>query len=218
MTSSDIVNIATTQVGYHEKVTNTPVADLYAFQNAYDGHDNWTKYHHDIGVSQGQAWCGFFCYWLFRMLIGNNPDTTSFLHNISYYGGAVSSWAQAFSTVNKYHENDGYIPKVGDIVIFSDTGYPWSHCELLVDMQLWPTYIINIGGNTRNPNDPGSQSEGMWVAQRSRSAMATSGFHVRGYCEVDYDDTPSGGSIPDFMMWKYLQTEKTKGTGFIDFC
>lgn len=212
MTSSDIINIATSQVGYHEKVTNTPVADLYAFQNAYDGHDNWTKYHHDIGVGQGQAWCGFFCYWLFRMLIGNNSDTTAFLHNIQYYGGAVSSWATAFSSANLYHENDGYVPKPGDIVIFSDTGYPWSHCELVIDISLWPNYIINIGGNTRNPNDPGSQSEGMWVAQRTRSATATSGFHVRGYCEVLYDDIPIG-LLTDEMMAYYIH-RKRKGMYF----
>lgn len=205
MFTDDLVNMAISQVGYHEKESGTPVAALYPFQNAYDGNDNWTKYHNDLGVAQGQAWCGFFCYWCCYMLLGSDAAATNaFLHNITYYGGAVSSWATAFGSVNKWHENDGYTPKPGDVVIFSDTGYPWSHCEFVTGTNNWPNYINTVGGNTRNPNDPGSQSEGMWVAARSRNAIVQSGFHVRGYCEMD--TTPGSSTIPDWMMgWELNQ-------------
>lgn len=191
MTSNQPINVAASQVGYHEKVANTPTSALYIFQNSYDGAGNWTKYHNDLGVSQGQAWCGFFCYWLFwKVLSESTAATNSFLYGISYYGGAVSSWANAFTPQGLYHEGDAYIPKPGDIVLFSDTGVPWSHCEIVVDVSGWPSTIQTIGGNTRNPEDPGSQAEGMWVARRTRNAAATTGFHVRGYCEVLYDNTP----------------------------
>lgn len=191
MNSAQPINSAASQVGYHEKEANTPTAALYIFQNAYDGNDNWTKYHADLAVTQGQSWCGFFLYWCFWNVLNRNKSATdTFLHGISYYGGAVSSWANAFSTVGQYHEGDGYTPKLGDIVVFSDTGIPWSHVEIITDVSGWPNTIGTIGGNTRNPQDSGSQAEGMWVARRSRSASATSGFHVRGYCEVVYDDTP----------------------------
>ena len=199
MFTDDLINKAGSQVGYHEKETNTPTAALYPFSNAYDGNDNWTKYHNDLSVTQGQAWCGFFCYWCFYQLLGQDVAATdAFLHGISYYGGAVSSWANAFGSVGLYHEGDGYIPKPGDVVIFSDTGYPWSHCEFVTGVSGWPSTIKTVGGNTRNPDDPGSQSEGMWVAARTRNAATTTGFHVRGYCEVDV--TPGSSEIPPWMM------------------
>ena len=193
MTSQEIINTAASQVGYHEKVANTPTADLYPFRNNYDGSGNWTKYHNDLTVAQGQAWCGFFCYWCFYQILGTKANTDNFLHGISYYGGAVSSWAAAFTTTGDYYENGTYMPQPGDLVIFSDTDVPWSHVEFVVDNSEWPNYIGTIGGNTRNPDDPGSQAEGMWVARRRRSATATTGFHVRGYCSVQYSDAPSTG-------------------------
>ena len=45
MTRDEIVSMAASQVGYHEKVSGTPTAQLYPFQNSYDGTDNWTKFH-----------------------------------------------------------------------------------------------------------------------------------------------------------------------------
>ena len=191
MIASEVVNMASSQVGYHEKIVNTPTEYLYPFRNYYDGSDNWTKYHNDIGVSQGQPWCGFFAYWCFFEILGTAALTNQFLHNIVYYGGAVSSWANAFTTTGDYFEAGTYMPKAGDLVIFSDTDVPWSHIEFVVDVSEWPTYIGTIGGNTRNPDAGGSQSEGQWVARRRRSATATTGFHVRGYCRVHYSDTPS---------------------------
>ena len=137
----------------------------------------------------------------------NKSATDTFLHGISYYGGAVSSWRLAFTNVGQYHEGDGYIPKPGDVVVFSDTGYPDSHVEIITDVSGWPNTIGTIGGNTRNPADPGSQAEGMWVARRSRSASATTGFHVRGYCEVVYEDTP-------FPTGEFLIIKRRRGTAF----
>ena len=196
MTAQQVISVAASQVGYHEKVANTPSADLYPFRNSYDGSGNWTKYHNDIhqvdsSIMQGAAWCGYFLYWCFLQILQTKAATDSFLHGISGCGGAVSSWANAFTPYGQYHEGDGYVPSVGDVVVFSDTDYPWSHVEIITDVSEWPNYIGTVGGNTRNPDDPGSQSEGMWVARRRRYAQGSSGFHVRGYCEILYDGGPS---------------------------
>ena len=200
MTAQELINLAASQVGYHEKITNTPSPDLYPFRNNYDGSDNWTKYHHDIhqvdnSIYQGSAWCGYFLYWLYLQFLQTKSATDNFLHGISGCGGAVSSWANAFSVTGDYHEGDAYTPTPGDIVIFSDTGYPWSHVEVIVDTTDWPTYITTIGGNTRNPDEGGDQSQGMWVARRRRYAQGTVGFHVRGYCSVIYSNVPSTGTL-----------------------
>ena len=188
--------MATSQVGYHEKVTNTPTADLYDFTNAYDGSDNWTKFHNDINVTQGLDWCGYFCYWCFYQLLGQDfTNTDNFLHGISGKGGAVSSWATAFTTVGQYHEGDAYTPKVGDLIIFQDDGIPWSHIEIIVDVSGWPSAVRTVGGNTRNPDDPGPQASGMYVAKRTRTIGGSSGWRSKGFCETDLDNMPTMGSM-----------------------
>lgn len=194
MTYAQAYASASSQVGYHEKMVNTPDAALYPFQNNYDGSDNWTKYHHDIGIAQGSDWCGFFCYWIFRNVLGTNAATDAFLYGISGHGGAVSSWAAAFTNVGQYHEGDAYTPRIGDLVIFRDDDHPWSHVEMVVDVSGWPSTIGTVGGNTRNPNEGGDQSTGMWVARRVRDAATQVGWRVRGYCEVVYDNYPTGSS------------------------
>lgn len=211
MDVQDLLDMADSQVGYHEKEYGTPVPALYPFQNSYDGQDNWTKYVQDLGQAQGQAWCGFFAYWCFYQVLGNSiPDTEDFLHNISNYsacGGAVSSWANAFNDVNRWHENDGYEPKPGDLVVYSDTGVPWSHVEIVYDASGWPSTIQCVGGNTKQPWESGSESESQWCAKRIRSATATTGFHVRGYCEVDYDGI---SGLPIYLIAQAYFRKKLK--------
>lgn len=194
MTQSDIVNKASSQVGYHEKEANTPVNYLYQFQNSYDGSDNWTKYHYDLSVGQGVAWCGYFCYWVFYQLLDMSfLNTDNFLHGISGRGGGVNAWESAFSSAGYYFPKGTYVPSPGDVVIFSSTDYTWSHCEIVADVTEWPNYIMTVGGNTTNPNEGGDQSQGLWVASRRRSVTASSGFWIRGFCAIDSQVGPSTG-------------------------
>lgn len=197
MNYNDVVSKARSQVGYHEKQANTPEPALYIFRNSYDGSQNWTKFHNDLGIAQGQDWCGFFAYWVFWKLLNEDfSATTSFLHNISSLGSAVSYWVNAFTSAGKFHpRNSGYTPKVGDVVAYSDVGVPYSHVEIIVSTASMPTYLTCVGGNTRYTSGSG-ESTGMWVAERTRSAVATSGFHVLGYCEVDYDGGSVTGEFP----------------------
>lgn len=207
MTADEIIAVAESQVGYHEKRFGTPAAALLPFRNSYDGSDNWTKYHEQIPVAQGQAWCGFFLYWCFKQLIGSNADTTAFLHGIEYFGGGVDSWYRAFNAVGKWHyKNDGYSPKPGDAVIYSDAVYTYCHVELLVDVSQMPTYVVCVGGNTKKPDEPGSESDSTWVAKRTRG-VNWSAFPVLGYCEIDYDGSPSGW-LPDYMYYWLLHKKK----------
>lgn len=208
MIPEDVINIAAGEVGYHEKVWGTPDAALYPKRNAYDGEDNWTKYHRDINVAQGGAWCGYFLYWCFFQLCGSISDTNTFLHGIINKGAGVDDWYTAFNNAGKFHyKNSGYIPKPGDAVVFSDAVYTYSHVELIVSVSGYPSYITNIGGNTRyDPSGSGTESDSAWVARRDRSVTATSGFHILGYCEIDYDGIPE--SIPDYMYGWILQKKK----------
>lgn len=188
--------MAASQVGYHEKIVNTPVAALYQFRNSYDGSGNWTKYHNDLSVGQGASWCGYFCYWVFYQLLNQSFSTTdTFLHGILGKGGGVDAWETAFSSAGYYFPKGTYVPVPGDVVIFSSTDYVWSHCEIVADVSEWPNYITTIGGNTTNPDEGGDQSQGMWVARRRRSVTASSVFWIRGFCAIDSTAGPSWGNI-----------------------
>ena len=197
MTRDQIVQMAASQVGYHEKETGTPTEQLYPFQNAYDGTDNWTKFHHELSVGQGVPWCGYFAYWVFWNLLGKSKtNTDNFLHGIDSYGAYVSAWENAFSAAGYYFPAGTYQPKPGDVVVFSDTGIPYSHVEIVVDVSGWPSTINTIGGNTKQTSGgSGTEAESAWVARRSRSATATTGFHIRGYCAIDASEGSAGGTI-----------------------
>lgn len=196
MTRDEIVQMAATQVGYHEKMVNTPIEFLYPFRNGYDGAANWTKYHNDISVGQGASWCGYFCYWVFYQLLAQSfSSTNTFLHGIAGKGGGVDSWESAFTPSGNYFPKGTYVPNPGDVVIFSSNDYVWSHCEIVVDTSEWPNWITTIGGNTTNPDEGGDQSQGMWVARRRRSVTASSGFWIRGFCAIDAQSGTAGSGI-----------------------
>lgn len=195
MNDSDLVNRASSQVGYHEKQSYTPTPALYVFRNSYDGSDNWTKFHNDIGATQGYDWCGYFCYWCFFKECGDDhAQTYAFLNNIQNLGGGVIDWYNAFNAVGKFHPRGSYDPKIGDVVLFSDPQYPYSHCEIVTGLSSAPTYINTVGGNTRQTSGSG-ESTGMWVASRIRHAQANNTFWVLGYCEIDYDGSSGGGGF-----------------------
>lgn len=197
MTRDEIVSMAASQVGYHEKETSTPTAALYPFQNSYDGTDNWTKFHHELEVGQGTPWCGYFAYWVFWSLLGKNKTrTNNFLHGIDSLGSYVSAWMNAFASAGAYFAAGTYQPQIGDVVLFADTGIPYSHVEIVVDTSGWPSYINTIGGNTKQTSGgSGTEAESAWVARRSRSATATTGFHIIGYCAIDAQSGTSGGPL-----------------------
>ena len=206
MIAQEILDIASAEVHYHEKRSGTPVADLIPKTNAYDGSDNWTKYHYQLGITQGLDWCGFFLYWCFSRLFNSYAETNTFLYNIINMGGGVDDWFDAFDNAGEfYYRGSAYTPKAGDVVLFSNNIYTYSHAEVVFDPANFGNgTIVTIGGNTTDPFDPGDQSRGMYVAQRVRDCAVGTGFRVLGYCNVPYDGTPSPGYLDDitlFSLW-----------------
>lgn len=202
MNKDALIALLESQHGYHEKRANTPREYLYTLRNAYDGSDNWTMYHDGIGYGQGADWCGIFAYWAVLQLAGSHEEARSWLHGIADKGAATSSWANAFATVGKWHpKGDGYQPKAGDLAIYEDDNYPWSHVEFIVNADMWPFSMTCIGGNTTDGTG-GSDAQGLWVYRRNRSptgAVGSSNWRVRGYCECDYD----GDDSTDVSLFTY---------------
>lgn len=204
MNKQALIDVLEAESGYHEKMTGTPSTFLDAKRNDYDStnpNDNYTKYHRDLGVAQGQDWCGFFAFWAVTRVLGSTSAATAWLHNIVGFGGATSSWAKAFQAVGKWHpRGDGYRPKAGDAVVYEDDGIPWSHIEFCTNADMYPFNIVCVGGNTSNGSG-GSQSQGFWVYMRTRNPTATSGFRVKGYCECEFDDDPYIQDVDLLLAW-----------------
>ena len=113
-TAGDVVGIAASQVGYHEKATNANLDDM----TANSGSGNFTKYARDIGVTNGQAWCATFVWWCMQSA-GVPADKYP---RVTY---ATRDW---FRSRGLWHDRGTYTPKVGDYVAF---GSQPDHCGIV---------------------------------------------------------------------------------------
>ncbi|MBO5469361.1 MAG: leucine-rich repeat protein [Lachnospiraceae bacterium] len=112
-TAAEVVNLAASQVGYHEKASNANLDDF----NANSGSGNYTKYARDVGVANGQAWCATFVWWL--MASAGVPN--------SAYPSRTTVTRDWFNQRGLYRARGSYIPKAGDYVIFGNV----AHCGIV---------------------------------------------------------------------------------------
>ena len=103
----DVVALARSQVGYHEKASNANLDDY----TANSGSGNFTKYARDLGVGNGQPWCAYFVWWVLQ---SSGVDSNAYPRT-----GWVPTIAQWFKNAGLYYPSGGsYVPNPGDIVIF----------------------------------------------------------------------------------------------------
>lgn len=102
----DVVALARSQVGYHEKASNANLDDY----TANSGSGNFTKYARDLGVGNGQPWCAYFVWWVLQ---SSGVDSNAYPRT-----GWVPTIAQWFKNAGLYYPSGGsYVPNPGDIVI-----------------------------------------------------------------------------------------------------
>ena len=161
-TVADVIALAQSQVGYHEKASNY---NLDSF-TANSGSANYNKYARDVGVSNGQAWCATFVWWL--MQSSGVPS--------SAYPSRTTVTRDWFRQRGLYHERGGYTPKAGDYVIFGDV----EHCGIVESVS--GNYVYTIEGNSSD--------------QVKRNCYSLSNTYILGYGEIAYNPTttpePSG--------------------------
>ena len=107
-TAAKVVEIARTQLGYHEKASNASLDDF----TANSGSRNYTKYHRDLGVTNGLAWCGFFVWWCMKnagVQAGTYPasGSTNYMYSFFKNKGTLMS-------------PKTYTPKPGDVIFFDN--------------------------------------------------------------------------------------------------
>ena len=127
-TAAEVVNLAASQVGYHEKASN---ANLDSF-TANSGSGNYTKYARDLGVANGQAWCATFVWGL--MASAAVPS--------SAYPSRTTVTRDWFNQRGLYRARGTYTPKEGDYVIFGNV----AHCGIVESVS--NGYVHTIEGNS----------------------------------------------------------------------
>lgn len=147
-TSSDtiqkLLEIAQSQLGYHEKASNAYLDDF----TTNSGSNNWTKYARDLneagyynGDKNGYAWCDLFVDWCFYILTNKDADLAQKIECQTGDGGAGCLYsAQYYRNQNRYFST----PNVGDQVFFGPTGAEY-HTGIVE--KVFDDYIVTIEGN-----------------------------------------------------------------------
>ena len=146
MTLSDIINLASAQVGYTEKRSNNSNLDVMEGDGALG---NYTKYARDLKAAEyygnknknGYNWCAVFIDWLVLKCCGDKVSAEAHKPNGTY--GASCTWTK------KYYKSAGLLgsePKEGAQIFFKDKAGDPYHTGLVVAVT--DTQIVVIEGNT----------------------------------------------------------------------
>lgn len=177
--ASKIIEIATAEIGYLEKETNSSLNSKTG--NAGDG--NYTKYAKDLdsisgfynGKKNGHPWCAVFTDWLFVQAFG-----TSEAKRITYHtqlGAGCDYAANAYQNAGRWYKT----PKVGDEIFFKTSTYSYAHTGIVVEVT--SSKVTTIEGNTSGAS--GVIANGGGVCKKS---YALNYANIVGYGRPLYDE------------------------------
>lgn len=149
-TATKLVEIATAEIGYHEKASNSNLDS----KTANSGNKNYTKYGRDLykagffnGNKNGFDWCAQFPTWCVWKLTGENKKKTEYILCV---GGDLSAGC-GFAL--KYYKQAGrfdYSPKVGDQIFFKYTNDNSTADHTGIVVRVTDSLIETIEGNSGN--------------------------------------------------------------------
>lgn len=129
----DLVEVAKTQEGYHEKASNSQLE----YKTANSGSANYTIYGEEYsnGWANGQAWCVMFVSWCAEK--AEIPASVGLTHF------RVSDFKEAYDDVGLFEDSISqggtYQPKIGDVVVFD------GHVGIVISSN--DTYVNVVDGN-----------------------------------------------------------------------
>lgn len=180
-----VIDVALSQVGYHEKTSNSQLDDPTA--NA--GNNNWNKYARDIdekypdfynGKKNGYDWCDIFVDWCFITAYGR-ADAQRLLCQPNNSLGAGCEYSYGYF---KDKGQTGSAPKKGAQIFFGDL----DHTGIVVDFD--DEYVTTVEGNSGN--------------EVKRKTYARNDSWIYGYGYPKYDDvTPAPAPSGSTWTGKY---------------
>lgn len=141
-----VIELAKSQIGYHEKATNAMLDDFLA--NA--GSNNFTKYARDLdaingfynGPKQGYAYCDVFVDWCFVKAYGAFIGLQLLCQPMASAGAGCQYSAQYYERQGRFFVDD---PQPGDQIFF-DYGGGINHTGIVTDVNQFA--IITVEGNS----------------------------------------------------------------------
>ena len=188
----DVVNVAITQLGYHEGDSDD---DMHG---GSDGGRNFVEYNvlfgkvdngEGNGTSYGYMWCASFVNWVLRAA---NVDTSLTGQYIS-----CAEWLNFFEGKGQFHAREtGYVPTAGDIIYYkgSRTNARSNHIGIVVGSKDGVVYTIE--GNTSGIDSQGDPTNGGVVARKNYNLNDT---YIVGYGVPDY--AVKKGTAYDFELF-----------------
>lgn len=175
-----VLDIATAEVGYLEKATNSNLDS----KTANAGSNNRTKYARDLynagyynGNKQGVAWCDVFVDWCFYKAFGKT-NGQALQCQTGTLGASCTYSAQYFKNKGQFYTKN---PQVGDQIFFKDSSGDFCHTGLVYKVDSSKVYTIE--GNTSS--DSGVVANGGGVFKKS---YALTYSRIAGYGRPKYND------------------------------
>lgn len=140
-----VIQLAISQIGYHEKASNMGLDDPIA----NSGSNNWTKYARDLdaiegfynGKKNGYAWCDMFVDWCFVKAYGVAMGMKLLCQPWQSTGAGCAYSAQFYEQRGQFF---GY-PETGDQIFF-DYGSGINHTGIVIDVNDYA--IVTVEGNS----------------------------------------------------------------------
>ena len=182
-TAKQLVEIATAEIGYHEKASNSSLDS----KTTNIGRSNYTKYSRDLhkagyynGNKQSFDWCDTFCDWLFYQLCGRNKDKAEYLEcQTGNYGAGCGFSLKYYKAAGRFDKN----PKVGDQIFFKYTDDDSTADHTGIVVRVTDSLIETIEGNS------GSEVK--------RKAYQRTDKTIIGYGHPRYDAEPKKVSVKE---------------------
>ena len=191
-TVDKVLAVASAEVGYLEKKTNSNLYD----KTANVGAKNYTKYAHELdtnhpdfynGRKNGFDWCDVFVDWCFVTAFGVADALELLCQPKKSCGAGCEYSAVYFKVKNQFYKS----PKAGDQIFFKNSSGSVVHTGLVYDAD--DQYVYTIEGNTSSAS--GVVANGGCVAKKK---YALTNSRIYGYGRPKYDEAT-----------KPVETEKT---------
>ena len=167
-TAKQVVDIATAEIGYHEKASNYNLDS----KTGNSGGNNWTKYARDLanagyynGNKNGFEWCDVFVDWVFFKAFGKTEGQLIECQT-GELGAACPYSAGYYKNQGRYDKN----PKVGDQIFFQQNG-ALVHTGIVVGVT--SSQVTTVEGNASN--------------QVMKKVYSRSSSYIGGYGHPKYD-------------------------------
>lgn len=188
----DIVNVALSQVGYHEGMSK---ADYHG--NSANGYMNFTEYGMVLWGLDKQ-WCAMFVSWCARQAeIPRAVINTAAQAMTDGIGGERENCFHIAYSSKKYHT-----PSYGDLIFFND-GIPgnWSHVGLVIDVT--EDEVITVEGNKLN---------GVRIGKYKLDAACIRGYGIY----YSYIKAPGAPEIPNICSVTLVSEDSRRGAALDD--